>query len=117
MRKTLMFLLASAALACSTVPREHPPAYKSLPIQVRHGAGTVYNLNKEAGEKALHQLARTAKLEDYWIFTNNQWIDIGVNETPDGVNGDYEVFKKFAKGVVTEYHIHPKTDRTIYPPS
>lgn len=102
---------ALIAIGCSTVPK------KSQTIEVRRGSGTIYNLSKEAGEQALHLLARTAKLEDYWIFTSNQWIDVGVNETPDGVNGDYEAFKKFAKEVVTEYHIHPKTDRIIYPPS
>lgn len=116
-KKTLPSLLAAATLACSTLPRERPKAYESLPIQVRRGSGTVYNLSKEAGEEALHLLAKTAKCEDYWIFTNNQWIDVGVNETTDGVNGDYEVFKKFAKEVVTEYHIHPRDDKCIYPPS
>ena len=116
-KKTLPSLLAAAALACSTVSRERPAAHELLPIQVRRGSGTVYNLSKEEGERALHLLARTAKLEDYWIFTNNQWIDIGVNETPDGVNGDYELFKKFAKEFVTEYHVHPRDDRCIYPPS
>ncbi len=112
MGKIILAALATI-VACSTQKTEQARPL----IQVRHGAGTVYNTSKEAGERALHHLARTAKLEDYWIFSKNQWIDVGTNERPEAVEGDYDVFKRCAEGTITEYHIHPIGDGRIYPPS
>ncbi len=108
MRKSL--LAAIIAIGCSTPQKE-------LSIQVRLGSGSIYHLTREEGEQALHQVARTAKQEDCWIFTNNVWVDVGVDESPEGVRGDGKLFDAVARDPVIEYHIHPRDDGKIYPPS
>lgn len=69
---------------------------ESAMIQIKLGRGASYNCSQEDGERRLNELARSAKLEDAWIFSEGLWKDIGYMEEPHSVrlfteSCDYEM--------------------------
>ena len=82
-------------------------------IRVVQGSGQVYSLSREDGERDLIELARYSDIEDSWIFADNKWYDIGVNETRFGVMSESDslyqsLVNKTNIAVLFFYHIHPK---------
>lgn len=100
-------------------------------VEVREGAGHLYNLSQSRGEGDLHRLAVSEEKEDVWLFSNGTWIDIGFDEDATKVLSSFEdiesAIEKLSKDGIDNfpqnlklvyYHIHPRRiyKTGIYPP-
>jgi hypothetical protein len=83
-------------------------------VEVRKGAGHIYDADKAAGESAIFRKVGSAAHEDAWAYVRKVsgkrfWVDIGGDEAPDSVHVDNRLLLQYLdEGDVVElYHIHP----------
>ncbi len=101
-------ILAGASILFSA--SDPPKKNKAEDIQTIQGSGTEYLISREKAEKAIHNLAKTAYLEDSWIYHDGKLIDVGIKSYADKVELDWdriklEIYK--AKKNLYSYHYHP----------
>lgn len=116
--------LAALVLSCQT----YKPLKPSRPhLEYKEGGGHTYQITHIEGKQDLNELARTAIKEDCYIYFDNYWIDIGINEEAKRAIADFEIILNSEKArnlpegsKIYWYHFHPiKTLKKngIHPPS
>lgn len=108
-KKVLLYGLL--ALAPFYIGRQH--------IEVRQGIGSTYQTSYENGIAYIHELAKTSKTEDQWVYSENEWQDIGKDEDKFSVRQDFSKVKdSLIRKKSVMVHIHPdENDDKFYPPS
>lgn len=124
MKKILPILGLCSILYLSGI-NSSPALAKDDYIQVKEGEGQVYTVSESEGNKQLHEVAKTAKKEDVWLYVAGKWHDIGTSEEENSalVSLNY-IANLLEKNYPNEkkvkfVHIHPKEaiEERVFPPS
>lgn len=90
-------------------------------INIKSGSGKVYNISYSKGRSRLHELAKTAKKEDAWLYVNEKWYDVGYSEEETQTYLAADSITRLLKedqGEAILTHIHPhSTEYQIFPPA
>lgn len=98
-------------------------------IRTHAPVGSCYQASLSEGQRRIDDLARSAPLEDAWIYLEAEslWIDVGADERPTSIRIDFTpAASRLAARAATNgtrvflYHIHPRrvlAPGRIYPPA